>query len=207
MSEIYPLGLLAKLRLEGKTLRNFVLEFALIVLGVLLALAMNEWRADREKQAQSKISLQHIARELQTNRKIVEIVQKKNAIFMRPDAKLEDDSSYTPALQITDSAWQHLLRIGLSEQLDEQTLLLLSDLYAIQEVYRNVGYQFIQAYLTSSFQITLEDDDKRQDRVANKLRSILGLMAQLEQTLLQKYDTALEKLAGENRLAAVMKQE
>ena len=67
MNQDYSPGVLARLRDQTKHWRNFVLEFVLIVFGVLLALALNEWRADRAKQQQTRVALGNIVAEPSLN--------------------------------------------------------------------------------------------------------------------------------------------
>ena len=197
MNQDYSPGVLARLRDQTKHWRNFVLEFVLIVFGVLLALALNEWRADRAKQQQTRVALGNIVAEIQSNRKILVIVHEKNAVFMREDAApAPEDQQFTPGVQLKDSAWQHLLRIGASEHVPSELLNELSDLYAIQEVYRLMGFQLTQAYLNAAFQAPNGDAGERGKRIEKEIRGILSLIARLEKGLLDTYDDMQGRLVG-----------
>ena len=63
---------------EDKPLKSLLLEVASIVLGVLLALAVNEWQQDREKAELAHTALTNIASELAANAAILESIHDNN---------------------------------------------------------------------------------------------------------------------------------
>lgn len=59
-------------------IQTLLIEVFSIVLGVLLALAMNEWREQRAHQSQVKAALQNISHELRSNLDVLTAIHENN---------------------------------------------------------------------------------------------------------------------------------
>jgi hypothetical protein len=85
-----------------------VLEVASIIIGVLLALAVNQWNENRKNENQAHEVLTHIANELQVNKKVIERVHEINEGMLHylETATADDDSTvnFVPGLQVDDNA-------------------------------------------------------------------------------------------------------
>ena len=129
----------------GGALRAAALEAGLVVFGVVLAFAANEWREHRARVARAEHALESILDELRTNRDAVEAARQYHAGLLaaireaartgvEPGIETFPRGFITPAT-VHRTAWESASATGALEALDLATLLKLSRVYEQQERY------------------------------------------------------------------------
>ena len=175
--------------------KSIIVEVLSIVLGVLLALGVNEWNEDRIHAREAKEALTSIQSELARNQKILNKVHENNTGIINAMAQenSEGDGQFVPGLQIQDTAWQAMLATGLTEHIDYKLLSSLSAAYSFQEVYRSLSYQMIQNVMTTSALAAVINKDA--DIPDNLFLDNMELIVLTEGGLKAHYERALETLA------------
>lgn len=191
-----------------RSLGPLILEVFFIVLGVMVALAANEWRENRALAKRTDAALENIRLEILRNQ---QTLQQRLPYH---EALRDSLESYLPELRtvsfgqvserrlgmqrglyfllVYDAAWQTALTSQVLSNVDYETLTVLSTIYQVQEYLKTVedrttgiitpanlqGENFYYAFIL--FRPAIHD--------------IVGL----EQNLLSLYDDALHHLSPED---------
>ncbi|MEJ2084903.1 MAG: hypothetical protein P8Y44_04395 [Acidobacteriota bacterium] len=181
-------------------LQKLLVEIFSIVLGVLLALAMNQWRESRSQRAQADTALANIVLEIRSNRELLAQLHDNNAKALHEiGAAAEDESeqtSFVPGLQLQDVAWNTLLTTGVSGFVDYQIILGLAETYSIQSVYKDLGRQIIEAELSSAAYSVAAGTTIDEQRKLREFSGFLELLVAIENQLLASYEEALAVAEG-----------
>ena len=121
------------------TLRSAFFEAVFVVLGVVLALAANEWRQNVKAQELADAALSSMIVELETNRDLVresreyhegkvELLQQKMGAGTSPAPRDFDRGFINPAWT-TDTAWEVAKETGVLADIEYETVLTLSATY------------------------------------------------------------------------------
>ena len=156
---------------QRRTLRSAATEILSIVIGVLLALAVNEWNEDRVHQQRAEQAVTNIIQELKSNIRLMEIIHTNNtAIVNLPNSPEESTSKkenrFIPGLQIQDTAWKTLISTGASAHIEYETLYIISSIYSIQEIYKSFGRQLINTMMSTSALSKALNSDKSNSNIA-----------------------------------------
>jgi hypothetical protein len=89
--------------------QRLFIEFLSIVLGVLLALALNEWRERRSHQSQAKAVLFNIKNELQSNLQALTALHENNVETVKlmsedRNGDSSEERKFIPGLQLRQTA-------------------------------------------------------------------------------------------------------
>ncbi len=188
--------------------RPLLLEAFFVVLGVVLALAANEWREYRNHQRHAAQALSSIREELSVNRRAVEsalryhlhlsdtlrffLPPREGAPPARvPDSRLFSRGFVDPAT-ILSTAWEVANATDAVSYMEYDDLLLLSRTYADQRSYENQALQVGQLIYTRLFN---EGHRGVYGNLAN-LQSILSTFWYRECQLLEHYDATFTHLDG-----------
>jgi hypothetical protein len=177
--------------------RLFLIELLSVILGVILALMLNQWSANRSIDKKVNIALSNVANELQANSKVLEIVHKQNALVFQDSIETANDdsnSTFTPAVQLQETAWNTFLSTGLSTNIDYELLLLLSQAYSIQDVYKSFGNKIVESYLNITALSILLGDENSEAEIDDQIKDNLEMVYNAEGPLLELYAEALDKL-------------
>ena len=194
--------------LSRRSLKGLVIEVVFIVLGVMVALAANEWRENHALDKRTDAALENIR---------LEIVRNQQTLQQRlpyHEALRDSLESYLPELRnvsfgqvserrlgmqrglyfllVYDAAWQTALTSQVLSNVDYETLTVLSTIYQVQAYLKTVedrttgiitpanlqGENFYYAFIL----------------FRPAIRDIVGL----EQNLLTLYDDALQRLGDGN---------
>ena len=186
----------------GRWLPRALFESFLIVLSILLALAVNEWRdnAARAKRAnEARVALLH---EIAANRELLrsdvilphhrrlqsEYV-KLNAERSTASGSLFDSGVHPAALR--DAAWRSFSASAILIDFKPQEVVLLSDIYRAQEDLEKLNSGFLATMQTP------RSDRETPEFLRDSNRSIamyLNDLVPLEERILKQYDRALEDL-------------
>ena len=184
------------------TAKALVIEVMSIVIGVLLALGLSEWSEERNHQTQAKIALENIATELRSNHELLTIIHENNLVTLQamhegPETDEGDDRSYIPGLQLRKTAWEAFLSTGLSNYVSYDTVLMLSEMYAIQDVYKQTGTQLVEATMAISAYAVVLEKDVENGQYQKQFGTFFEMLSEIEAQLLLAYDGALTGLESD----------
>jgi hypothetical protein len=126
-------------------------ESALIILSIIAALGVNEWRDQRELEAQVRQARMAFAHEIRANRDILldektglpyhqRLRQRYQELGTKPAITLEDLKPIYEAfpsganmLRLRDAVWRSFSGSDLLRRLDQRDLFLLAEIYRQQE--------------------------------------------------------------------------
>jgi len=183
---------------QTQTIRSATTEIISIVIGVLLALAVNEWNEDRINQQKAKQALHNIANELKSNIKLLNLIHNNNAAIItlleQPTASTTTEKkSFIPGLQIQDTAWKTLISTGTSAHIDYDSLYMISEIYSIQQIYKTLGFQMLNNMMsTSALSAALNPDQN--GNVNALFQDNMTILVQIETALLALYEEAIQNL-------------
>lgn len=178
-------------------------EAFFVVLGVLLALAANEWREDRRAAAHAATALSSIVDELRTNRDAVASsldyhrtlagkLREHRAAGSTPDIRTFGRGFVHPA-SVLRTAWSTAGATNAFEELDYDIVLALSQIYATQGAYENQAQSIGQLV----YQQIMEGGTEALLARHRQLGEIITTFLWREQTLLGHYDQVLTELGVE----------
>lgn len=185
-------------RAGSRTLGRIALEVFSIVLGVLLALAVSEWQEQRNNEARAGNALANVRAELQSNLGLLEIIGPNNqrAVEQINSESRDPDSDATviPGVQLRSSAWQTLSATGLSNYVDYDLLIELSQLYSMIEVYRETAYGLINSNMGMAATATAMGTTIDNTLYSENFLVYFNMLVQIEAALTEAHQTAIESL-------------
>jgi hypothetical protein len=177
------------------------IESLLIMLSITMALAVDQWKSDRQDRALARKSLQSFQREIQLNHRRLEdiapyhaglraMLAKMDSAGRPGDAELREvvgrEGLRLPSL--LDAAWQTALATGVLRHMDYETVSALSMTYTLQSRFNELGRD--QAPVLTG------DTRLHQDEVlAATLRYLTDVTGEEEQ-LQTVYAQALQTIGG-----------
>ena len=180
-------------------LQRLLVEFFSIVLGVLLALGLNEWRENRSHQSQANAALLNIKNELQSNLRALTILHENNAETIKVMAENKNTDSggerkFIPGLQLRETAWETFLSTNISNYVDYKTVLILSETYSMQSVYKQTGSLLAEAAMNMAAYATANGREVEDKNFNNQFYDYFTMMVQVESALLESCQKSLEHL-------------
>ena len=134
--------------IRDKFSSSMAMEFVSIVLGVLLALGLSEWVAERDNRQLANAALANIHVEIGENRRTLQIIHENNlatVAAVSDERQDEAERQFIPGMQLRETAWNTFLQTGLSAYVEYDIVLELSQLYSIQQIYKQTG-QLLDSY-------------------------------------------------------------
>jgi len=178
------------------------LEFFSIAVGVLFALAVNEWREDRAAMATARQALANINREIEINQRHLGISHEANLALVESWRSAEQKETlepqfYAPAWGLQSSAWEVAQASGALNPLDFEVVSSIAGIYVFQDTYLGLVQQISQAQMMAL--LIRDDGDPQQALVVmdHKLRIYLDALITSEAQLLERYEIALRYAGGE----------
>jgi len=183
----------------GWPIQKLAIEVFSIVLGVLLALGVNEFREQRLHRIQAESAMHNIKLEIQSNFDFLTLVHKNNtatldAMSGEGQSDSDGDRSFVPGLQIDATAWETLLSTGISNYVDYESILLLSKMYSVQDIYKQTGGQLTEAAMNMASYATVLEKEIDNEQFGHQFMDYFSILVQIETALLQSYKGALEHL-------------
>ena len=198
---------LGRARFSLPPVQLLLVEVFSIVLGIWLALSVSEWNDERRQRRQAGQALVNIVNEFQTNYNILSRTHKNNSAALALRDSLGEDSdsletTYTPVLYLQKTAWETMLSTGITNNIEYETLLKISQVYSIQELYMKFGFLLVENQLSQA--TLLSAMGKTEDDVSDEmiLEDIM-LFLSLEQALVTAFKNALDELGDEGILPTV----
>ncbi|HOX26068.1 MAG TPA: hypothetical protein PLL30_09105 [Candidatus Krumholzibacteria bacterium] len=177
-------------------------EAFFVVLGVVLALAANEWRQDRADRAHADRALAAIAEELRSNREGVLAAgeyheERMSRIYGRgpqePRLEARDfPRGFISPARVFRTAWDTAGETGALEHLDYAKVLALSRVYASQDRYEHQARTAGELIYAELFRGGTEAIVANQGNLA----MVIGTFAYRERELVAEYDSLLVHLEG-----------
>jgi hypothetical protein len=184
-----------------------VFESLLIVLSVFLALALDQWRSERETHQRVQEARAYLAQEVRANRTAVmeptalayhrkirglltEILQSEQpdpALMQRYQAEFSGVRPFNPQ----DVVWSSVSTGDLAQNLPYSELFLLARISAEQAQLQELHRALFNALLAPSADA---EDPAFQRSQADTLRTYLGDVVPAEERLIKLYDEALKML-------------
>jgi hypothetical protein len=197
----------AEEKLEGKStthkkwsIKTLLIEVFSIVLGVLLALGLSEWSEERQHRAQADIALANILLELESNETLLVAIHDNNTATitaMKEASPGEDQNlNFIPGLQLQDTAWEAFLSTGLSNYANYDDVLTLSQIYSIQDIYKQAGLQLVEASMQMSAFAVVQEKEIDDDQYLEQFLVYFEMLSAIEEQLLISYDEVVVELAA-----------
>ena len=186
-------------------LGTVAIEAASIVLAVLLALAVDEWRENRSQQQQAYAALMNISIELKDNQKVLKLIHANNIETVKAMAEnpasagepgQDEERNFIPGLQLRETAWETMLSTGVSGNVDYETILELSATYSLQRVYKDTGSQMTAAAMNIAAYATVLDREVDNESFQRQFISYFEMLVGIEETLLESYQASIFRLDG-----------
>jgi hypothetical protein len=196
MSEHAGTGSLQGLRRVGARIRpklpEILIEAMSVVCAVLLALAVDEYRQDRENASRAARARESILAELRTNRDLLRRslnANRKGLAAIAPEEELGPGSKTKLELGLvwyglSSAAWQSAQNTQAMNRMDYNWLIKTAAVYEFQFMYGRH-----QEELFRHIGVASTEPDKRIG--ARAVRGRLFMLLQVAENLIQMYDGAL----------------
>lgn len=198
------------MKISNSILIKVVSEFLLIVLGVSLALAADQWMKTHTEKLQARNTLTRIYHEIKNNREhLIDVINLRQDTINNFDQKLkainsidiltatEDEMQrigYFSPFQPWDAAWKLAESSRDLLRLEYTVALKITAVYSLQESYGDFGH----AYMSSvAFNLDYLDEGRAIEARRTAARSIYTLL-QYEKSLLRHYENALTSIEDSN---------
>ena len=174
---------------------KYAYEMVSIIIGVLIALGVDEWNEDRQNHERARTALINIQNEAKMNLSILEVLHPRNMeafAVVQTESSEDDSATIVPGLQLQDVAWKTLMSNGISVHVDYDELYQVAEIYSIQQIYKDFANQFVeQIMVTRSMSIVngnpLSDSDIITASV-ELLTLLMGIEEQLQNHLTEFLD-------------------
>ncbi len=177
---------------DSQTLRAIFVEVFSIVLGIILALAVNDWAESRQMRLRLNDALVNVKEEINTNLRTLEHIHANNSrtvtmMFSEDGETDTTEGSIVPGIILQNTAWELLRASGVNPFLNYSLLMKLSELYELQDTYVYMGEQLINSTNSGLVLSLIGDRRIEQDQILRKLESLLQMMIKIEDGLLAEY--------------------
>ena len=180
-------------------LPRVLVESVLIVFSVLVALAVDQWSADRERRKRAAVALESIRAEVETNLGNAERARDNHramrdslghylAVRKPPPSRIYLGGIFKPAV-VYAVAWESARETGTTNDLPYELVLRLAEVYGQQARYRALGDALAQDLMmqvrregvepvlrdrSAAFMSLQEDFANRENVLAEEYRALLG---------------------------------
>lgn len=177
-------------------------EVMAIVFAVLLALWLEGWREDIERQERADVFLDHIRVEIEQNRSELESAMASNqssidgiSSFLASDSF--DFADIAQFVQINgastrNAAWQSAQMTQSITSMPNETVTMLAGIYDTQGYYADYMRVFFQRFTDLAMDMRLEET---RDTALRTFRQHLAVSNSLAQQLIEEYDAYLARSA------------
>jgi hypothetical protein len=184
--------------LSARRLREILLEAALIVFAVLVALAAEEWWEDRELAARGRIAVQAVVAELESNRRQIEANRTDNdRAWAEINRALDEGRPVDPGnLSLnptTSDVWDTVRQSGVTPAVPVDVMARLSEAYGIQATYLARQERLFDAFTELRAAQRLAPQAPAHERLA-ELWAAEGVRRSMECYTLRAYDVVIEEM-------------
>ena len=181
--------------------KSLIIEVMSIVLGVLLALGLSEWSEERQHRVQANVALANILLELENNQAVLVAIHDNNTATItamkEASSGEEQNLNFIPGLQLQETAWEAFLSTGLSNYANYDDVLVLSQLYSIQDIYKQSGLQLVEASMQVSAFAVVQEKEIDDDQFQNQFLVYFEMLTAIEEQLLISYDEVVAEISSD----------
>lgn len=177
---------MTKQKHSTKNWKKYAFEMISIIMGVLVALAVDEWRENRQNTQRAHIAISNVHQELKSNLALLDIIHPENMKayhMMQSDSAENDSATIFPALQLQDVAWHTLLNNGIAVHIAYDELLKISELYSLQDIYKDFGKTFLDQLMEVKTISTANGKTLSNTEIVESSQELIGLMLGIETPL------------------------
>ncbi|MFL0354002.1 hypothetical protein [Xanthomarina sp. GH4-25] len=189
--------------IQKKKIINYILyaigEISLIVIGIWLALYLQNKNEDAKIQETVQTSIRLLKDEIVTNRTMIDNVKDYHIMvrdtlqkfdFTKSEIEISKRFGFwkgvrTPRLQ--DAAFQTSIQTGVSKELNPKLLQALNNLYTYQDSYNNFTSQSTQIFFNADF-----TDKKSIERTLTLVKMTMSDLYYYEKGLTESFDYCLK---------------
>ncbi|NQV43190.1 MAG: hypothetical protein HQ506_12640 [Candidatus Marinimicrobia bacterium] len=191
---------MAKIRNGNIDWKKYTYEMISIIIGVLIALGVDEWNEDRQNQERANTALVNIQNEVRRNLNILEVLHPRNmeAFTMVQTESTEDDSAtIAPGLQLQDVAWNTFMSNGISVYVEYDELYQVAELYSIQQIYKDFAHQFVEQVMATRSMSIVNGNPLSESEIIGSNLELLTLLLGVEEQLQNHLSEYLDEQSGE----------
>ena len=180
--------------------KKIAVEMFSIIFAVMLALGIEDWMQDRERDDRAALMMERITAEVQNNRDELKKAIADNNKFAeglkkalrKENTTFEDVSPFIQmsAGSINNSAWSSAQMTNVITYMPIETVGQLASLYDTQSYYTKFAQGFIQGFADYSVGVQQPDQMKM---VTKKFITNLMIMNSLASNIVDGYDTFLSE--------------
>lgn len=166
---------------------KYLFEMLSIILGVLVALGVDEWNQDRENSQRAKHAITNIHKEMAANLEVLEFLHPRNTQaleIIQEEVPGDTALEILPALQLQETAWRTLQNSGISGYIEYEDLFEIAQIYSIQSIYKNQGERFIQQFFETKSMARAMGRNLSEADIVDANLEVLTLMVHVEESLL-----------------------
>lgn len=182
------------------SIRTLLVEVLSIVIGVLLALTVDQWNENCNHNLEASEALINIKKEFGTNYELLEFLHKNNSLVLSNNSSTDslktEGNGFIPGLQLQNTVWRTLLNTGIANYVDYDRLYKISEVYSIQDIYKSFGMQLIEADMNISVMRAALGQGDGSNQSTDALASRFGFLLQVEEQLLISYKVLIEDMGG-----------
>jgi type II secretory pathway pseudopilin PulG len=183
-----------------EAVRSALFEATFVVLGVILALAANEWRQARADRAQSQQAIAAIVQELNANRALVASAYDYHRNILQEIRNSEDNApppgfelfsrGFVAPARTSRTAWASASETGALAKTDYATVMELSKAYALQGYYETQARSVSEIIYAEIFKNGIQSVLSNYANLANTISTLLYR----ENELMEAYDSTIAAL-------------
>ncbi len=181
--------------------KKYTYEMLSIIVGVLIALGVDEWNEDRQNKERARIAIVNIQNEVKKNLGILEVLHPGNMkalAVVQTQTSEEDSSSIVPGLQLQDVAWKTFMSNGISVHVDYDELYQIAEIYSIQQIYKDFAHQFLE-HIMSTRSISIVNGNPLTDsEIITSSVELLALLMSVEEQLKNHLTEYLEEHSSQS---------
>ncbi len=172
---------------------KLLVEAGLVVLSVLLALILNNWRQDQINNDLAQKAVQNLQREIKENKAEVERAYKYHLnLLQKFSSKNPPTGIETKDAIIQNNAWNTAQSMGAIPYIDFSIVAIASSIQETQRQYQNVESVTNAIMLLGNFGAGGENFPMK--RLPKGLNWILQELTSIEKILLKQYEKALKMI-------------
>lgn len=166
---------------------KYLFEMMSIIVGVLVALAVDEWNEDRQNKERAEIAIHNVHLEIGKNLEVLGILHPENQAVLevlQTEASSDTSLRILPGLQLYDTAWRTLESSGISAYVEYDKLFDIAQVYSIQNIYKDLGKDFIDQIMETKTLALAMGKDISEEEIIHSSVELLELMVHVEENLI-----------------------
>ena len=179
---------------------KYAYEMVSIIIGVLIALGVDEWNEDRQNQERARTALINIQNEAKMNLSILEVLHPRNMeafAVVQTESSEDDSATIVPGLQLQDVAWKTLMSNGISVHVDYDELYQVAEIYSIQQIYKDFANQFVEQIMVTRSMSIVNGNPLSDSDIITASVGLLALLMGIEEQVQNHLTEFLDERSSE----------